>query len=155
MSRFPLLAGLLSAVLAVPLSAPVVRAQCATCGTPSCCNGPSCGACPKPYLYYFEGRPRIKFKHACPRPICDPCNLEHYGYYQTCWCPWPFPPDMRHCPCANTHPAVPYLLGNPNEEQHDGDKPGKPTPRPNPAPTEEEAVQTKWQIPEVWPHPDR
>jgi hypothetical protein len=38
------------------------------------------------------------YKCICPKPICEPCNLEHFGYYPTCWQPWPFPPDYRHCP---------------------------------------------------------
>jgi hypothetical protein len=35
--------------------------------------------------------------HACPKPICDPCNLPHFGYFETCWHPWPFPADFSHC----------------------------------------------------------
>jgi hypothetical protein len=30
--------------------------------------------------------------------VCDPCTLEHFGYYATCWAPWPYPPDWSHCP---------------------------------------------------------
>jgi len=56
--------------------------------------------CPPPFVHCQEGPPRLKFKCACPKPVCDPCNLEHYGYYQTCWRPWSFPPDARHCPEA-------------------------------------------------------
>jgi hypothetical protein len=41
------------------------------------------------------------YKCICPKPICDPCNLEHFGYYPTCWQPWPYPPDYRHCPNFN------------------------------------------------------
>jgi hypothetical protein len=41
------------------------------------------------------------YKCICPKPICDPCNLEHFGYYPTCWQRWPFPPDYRHCPNFN------------------------------------------------------
>ena len=46
----------------------------------------------------MKGCAVIRFKRACPRPVCDPCHLEHYGYYQTCWAPWPYPPDWSHCP---------------------------------------------------------
>jgi hypothetical protein len=38
------------------------------------------------------------FKKGCPRPVCDPCTLEHAGYYAACWKPWPYPPDWSHCP---------------------------------------------------------
>ena len=71
-----------------------------------CCNNKNC---PPPLVHCLEKPPKIKYKCACPRPICEPCQLEHFGYYQTCWCPWPFPPDLRHCPCAGEHPANPYL----------------------------------------------
>ena len=55
----------------------------------------SCGkeCCPPWYKHYFERAPKLCFKKACPKPICDPCSLEHYGYFQTCWAPYPFPPD--------------------------------------------------------------
>src|SRR5262249_26532562 len=54
--------------------------------------------CPPPYVHCQEGPPRLRFKCAWPKPVCDPCNLDHYGYYQTCWRPWSWPPDARHCP---------------------------------------------------------
>jgi hypothetical protein len=54
--------------------------------------------CPPPYRHCMERPPRIKFKCACPKPVCPPCELEHWGYYETCWRPWPFPPDWTHCP---------------------------------------------------------
>jgi hypothetical protein len=54
--------------------------------------------CPSPYGHCQEGPPRLRFKCGCPKPVCDPGSLEHYGYYQTCWRPWPFPSDMSHCP---------------------------------------------------------
>jgi len=77
-----------------------------TCGSDSCaqtsCPDKACAPkkyqCPPPYFWYTEGPPRLRFKKACPRPVCDPCNLEHYGYYQTCWRPWAYPPDWSHCP---------------------------------------------------------
>lgn len=58
----------------------------------------SCGKCPPPFKWHSEKPPCIKFHHACPRPVCDPCSLQHYGYYQTCWRPWNFPADWSHCP---------------------------------------------------------
>src|SRR5436190_9501187 len=66
--------------------------------------------CPPPYRYVYEGAPCIKFKCGCPKPICDPCHLPHYGYYQTCWGPWPFPPNWDHCPVpppAALAPSIP------------------------------------------------
>ena len=95
-------AGILLALAAGP-----VLAQ--GCGAGGCegggcaSGGGSCGACatrpcPPPYKYHYEGPPCIIWKKGCPRPICDPCNLEHFGYYQTCWSPWPYPPDWSHCP---------------------------------------------------------
>jgi hypothetical protein len=83
------------------LGAPWLFAQCSGGGCASCGTVPACapcrGKCPPPVIHYFEGPPRLKFRKACPRPVCDPCYLEHYGYYQTCWAPWPFPPDWSHC----------------------------------------------------------
>ena len=78
------LALLAAAVLASP--APAQNCDCAK------------GPCPPYVKYRFEGPPRICFKHGCPKPICDPCHLPHYGYYPVCWQPWPFPPDWSHCP---------------------------------------------------------
>ncbi len=48
--------------------------------------------------YCLEKAPKMKHHKVCPKPVCDPCTLEHYGYYPTCWHPWPFPPDYSHCP---------------------------------------------------------
>jgi hypothetical protein len=59
--------------------------------------------CPPPYIHWAEGPPRLWFKCACPRPVCDPGNLEHYGYYATCWRPWSFTSELNHCPA----PALP------------------------------------------------
>jgi hypothetical protein len=61
----------------------------------SCCSHQ---VCPPYYNHCTEGPPKIKFKCGCPKPVCGPCTLEHYGYYPTCWRPWPFPPDLSHCP---------------------------------------------------------
>jgi hypothetical protein len=103
-------AGLLEAagLLVALLGAPSLFAQCsggscaAAGGCASCSTAGGCapcrGTCPPPVIHYYEGPPKLKFKKACPRPVCDPCTLEHYGYYQTCWAPWPFPPDWSHCP---------------------------------------------------------
>jgi hypothetical protein len=39
--------------------------------------------------------------------VCDPCALPHFGYYQTCWSPWPYPRDFRHCPYPQASDALP------------------------------------------------
>jgi hypothetical protein len=58
-----------------------------------CC----CEKCPPPYVRCEEGPPRLRFKIGCGKPVCDPCRLEHWGYYQNCWHPYPWPPDWSHC----------------------------------------------------------
>jgi hypothetical protein len=139
-TRFGLLAAALTASLA---SASTADAQCPSCGAGGC-ESPSCGTCPNAYVHWAEGPPRVKFKRASPRPVCDPCNLEHYGYYQTCWCPWPFPPDTRHCPCLNNHPSLPFLV----EPEPPADPRGAPPPSTEPrAPTSTPpVVRAGWQI---------
>jgi hypothetical protein len=75
---------------------------CATgsCGTGGCATG-DCGSCltccPK-YYFTIEKAPKIRFKTVCSKPVCDQCNIEGNGYYPTCWRPWAYPPDYRHCP---------------------------------------------------------
>jgi hypothetical protein len=54
--------------------------------------------CPCPFYHCMERPPKIKYKCGCPRPVCPPCALEHWGYFETCWRAWPFPPDWTHCP---------------------------------------------------------
>jgi hypothetical protein len=54
--------------------------------------------CPPPLIHCMEGPPKIKIKRGCPRPICCPCDMPNWGYYQTCWTPWPWLPDWSHCP---------------------------------------------------------
>ena len=68
---------------------------CATFGVPCAVGGSH--HCPPAYKYTPEGAPRIHWGHGCPRPICNPCDLPHWGYYDTCWTPWPFPPNWSHC----------------------------------------------------------
>ncbi len=67
--------------------------------------------CPPPYVHCQEGRPKIRIKCACPKPVCDPCNLEHFGYYPTCWHPWSYLPDWSRCPVAP--PAMALVPGSP------------------------------------------
>jgi hypothetical protein len=57
-----------------------------------------------------EGPPKLKFKKACPKPVCDPCTLPHAGYYEACWNPWPWAPDWSHCalpPASLNHEDLP------------------------------------------------
>jgi hypothetical protein len=56
------------------------------------------GMCPPAYVHCPAGGPKICFKRTCPKPVCNPCRLPHYGYFATCWHPWSFPPDYYHCP---------------------------------------------------------
>ncbi len=54
--------------------------------------------CPHPYCYTQEGAPCIHYNCGCPAPVCNPCDLPHYGYFQPCWRPSPFAMDWSHCP---------------------------------------------------------
>ncbi len=66
--------------------------------------------CPPYYIHHYEGPPRISFKHACPKPICAPCELPHWGYFEPCWRPWPFPPDWSHCPVPPAAAMIPSAV---------------------------------------------
>lgn len=85
------------------------QVPCAGCSTSSCPPTAPCRPCPPHYHHVQEGPPKICFKCGCPRPVCVPCNAPHWGYYQTCWRPWPWPPDWSHCP-GHT-PAATVMLG--------------------------------------------
>src|SRR5437870_6230862 len=60
---------------------------------------PACGRehCPPHYHVFVQGPPRMCWHRTCPKPICNPCDLPHFGYFETCWHPWPFPADFTHC----------------------------------------------------------
>ncbi|HYT90831.1 MAG TPA: hypothetical protein VEL76_19130 [Gemmataceae bacterium] len=103
------LVGLRSIVVCLPLALILSvqgTARSQECGLGGCgiSGCPSCGQpcqhhhCPPPYHHCMEGPPRICIKCGCPRPVCNPCDLPHWGYFQPCWRPWPFPPDWSHCP---------------------------------------------------------
>jgi hypothetical protein len=73
--------------------------------TPAALADPDCGNCcthwphcPPCFIHCQEGPPKIKFSCGCPAPVCGPCTLEHFGYYQPCVRPYPWPPDWDHCP---------------------------------------------------------
>jgi hypothetical protein len=85
------------------LLTPTLRADdtsgCASCGAGGGCVTPATHNCPPKFCHIYEGPPCIKFKHGCPKPVCDPCNLPHAGYYATCWRSWAYAPDWSHCSC--------------------------------------------------------
>jgi hypothetical protein len=60
--------------------------------------------CPPAWRHCMEGPPRIRWQCGCPLPICNPCYAPNWGYFQTCWTPWPWPQDWSHCPV--TPPAA-------------------------------------------------
>jgi hypothetical protein len=65
-----------------------------------------CEKCPPPYIHYQPGPPCLKYKHACPKPVCGPCDLEGWGYYQNCWRPWPWPAHYAHCGAPGPEAAI-------------------------------------------------
>ena len=75
--------------------------------------------CPPPYVHWAEGPPRLWFRCASPRPVCDPCNLEHHGYYPTCWRPWSFTNELNHClaPKSGAETGVREALPSAGERQ--------------------------------------
>jgi hypothetical protein len=80
-----------AAAVALAVGPAAFGQDCTTCGHPPTNH------CPPKFWHWEEGPPRLKYKHACPKPVCDPCSLPHAGYYQTCWNPWPWAPDWSHC----------------------------------------------------------
>lgn len=71
--------------------------QCATFGAP-CAVGCHRTHCPPAFKHCYEGGPHIHWTRGCPHPICNPCDLPHWGFYETCWTPWPWPTNFAHCP---------------------------------------------------------
>lgn len=76
--------------------APLAAAGPARAGEGGCCTASFGIFCPKTTFCRVKP-PCIKWHCVCPKPVCDCGSLEHYGYYPTCWHPWPFPPDYSHC----------------------------------------------------------
>jgi hypothetical protein len=72
-----------------------------------------CWKCPPPYLIRMPGPPRLKFKRLCPLPVCGPCDLQHFGYYPTCWSPYPYPQDYSCCPMPGALPPASCPSGIP------------------------------------------
>jgi hypothetical protein len=94
-----------AAAVALTISSGAFGQSCTTCAP-----APVTHPCPPKFWHWAEGPPKLKFKKACPKPVCDPCTLPHAGYYQTCWHPWPWDPDWSHCvlpPTALTYGEAP------------------------------------------------
>lgn len=122
-------------LFAVLCFATTVNAQVVSCGT---CDSYH-EKCPPPYKHCYEGPPRIHFKHGCPKPVCDPCHLPHYGYFRPCWRKWPWAPNWSHCYCPPPGALVPASVGRepvlpePDEEKEgSGTNQDEIAPRPRP-----------------------
>ena len=135
--RLGLSAILMLAAPAWTWAQPAGCASGACFGTPTALGG-SCGSCgsfcqthhcPPAYVHCLEGPPCIRWKCGCPRPVCNPCELPHWGYYDKCWTPWPFPPNWTHCPTLP--PAATVTLNpqvHPSVQQQQPAPPGMQPP---------------------------
>lgn len=89
--------------------------------------------CPPALKHCLERPPHIHWSCGCPKPICNPCNLPNWGYYQTCWTPYPWNHNWSHCPvpppAALVNPGLPNdgYVGPGRQGQPD---PGSPLPTP-------------------------
>jgi hypothetical protein len=90
------------ASLTILLGAEMARGQNGACNSGVCCD--TCPTachprpCPPPLRHQQEGPPRIHIRRGCPKPICCPTNLPHYGYYQVGWTKWSGPVNTGQCP---------------------------------------------------------
>jgi len=121
---------LLTPLAAAATAAPAARAQSApavqpvgcaggSCAADGACAAPACGSvceacqkfhCPPKFIHCTPKPPKIKFKCACPKPVCDPCDLDptgNYGYTPTCWRPWTAEPNYAHCPVPSPTQIMP------------------------------------------------
>jgi hypothetical protein len=98
---------------------------CASCGLslPTTMGNKCCHFCCPRYHHCAEGPVRICFHSCCAKPVCNPCDLPHFGYWQKCWNPWPYPPDWSHCP---TPPPAAYVKLNPYSHYLPGPTPTPP-----------------------------
>jgi len=93
--------------------------DCASCTSTRCQSH----HCPPALKHCAEGAPRICVRLGCPKPICNPCNQPNWGYYETCWRPWPWPADYSHC--AVVPPAATIALSqHPYENVYNPYQPG-------------------------------
>ena len=101
--------------LALPQSVLPQQPGCATCQPYSCGANCQWHHCPGIYHYCYEAPPCLHYKRGCPHPVCPPCSLPHWGYFETCWAPPPPMWNWAHCPTlppAATVSLNPYI--NPN-----------------------------------------
>jgi hypothetical protein len=54
-------------------------------------------------------------------PVCGPCDLKHFGYFPTCWAPYPFPQDYSCCPPPPFGPGIPAVAPVPVGKLPDSD----------------------------------
>jgi hypothetical protein len=105
------------------------------CGQSQCCQ-PTCNMwdCPPYFKYCAEGPPRICIQCGCPKPVCCPSDTPNWGYFQTCWRPYPWGPNWSHCygvpPAATVVPAMTSAGGLHSMPL----QPGVEMPRPSTAP---------------------
>ena len=76
-------------------------AQCTLgqpCGSNQCCQT-DCNVwnCPPAYKHCQEGPPSIHILAGCPKPVCCPFDAPNWGYFQTCWRPYPWGQSWAHC----------------------------------------------------------
>lgn len=84
--------------------------------------------------------PCIRYKCICPKPVCPCCPIENFGYFPTCWQPWPFPPYYGHCPVPPItlnaprstldRPSTPEELPPPKKATSEPKSPEKVPPEP-------------------------
>jgi hypothetical protein len=110
--------------------------------------GRGCERCPPAFLHRQEGPPCLKFRTRCPKPVCNPCELQHYGYFATCWHAWPFPPDYSHCPYPHNGSAgvMPGPMAGPNVRPEPS-----PAPEKGPMPSPEQTTPKNGKPPSVLP----
>jgi hypothetical protein len=103
-----------------------------SCGSSCAVSANSCAqpcqwlCCPPAYRHCQEGPPRLHFHCACPHPVCNPCELPHWGYFETCWYPWPYPPTP--CPGSPASMVVLNPYGNTHVPAADPRQPRPTTP---------------------------
>ncbi len=59
------------------------------------------------YVFCTPQPPNLAFPTVCGKGVCDPCTWDHFGYHNTCWAPWGFPPSLGHCPTPQLAAVVP------------------------------------------------
>lgn len=119
--RSPLALGALALLLLLGLAQPHAQAQVPPCGHKILCP-PFIAPTPKP--------PRTMYKWVCPPLISNSAQMEHYGYYSSCWRPWPEPADLSHCPCPPGAVLPPPPPPRPSADRQADEELPPPTPLP-------------------------